>query len=236
MQRYFSNELKDNKFILSDDDIYHIIKVMRMKDGDHVEVVYDKKVYDCCLENVNKNIDVKIVKELEVSNNNEPSITLIIPFLKEQKMDLILQKATELGVDEIVLTDLEHSIIRLQDNKVDNKLIRWQRIMKEASEQSMRVDIPTIKILKKNDIYNFDGLKIICSTKEVNNNIRNVLKKYNNYDKIYVVIGPEGGFSQKEEEEFVQNGFISTSLGNQILRVETVPLFILSIVRYEYME
>ena len=108
--------------------------------------------------------------------------------------------------------------------------------MKEASEQSMRLNIPNISIMAKKDVYKLDGLKILCSTNEKENNLKNVLKKNSNYAKILIVIGPEGGISPKEEEEYQNNGFIKTTLGNQILRVETVPLFVLSNIRYENME
>ena len=236
MQRYFSNDKKDNLFILPDSDLYHIRVVMRMKENEHVEVVYNEHVYLCCIHYVNNNVNVELVEKIKTELNKEPYIVLILPLLKEAKMDLILQKATELGANEILLTDFERSIVKLDDKKKEAKLVRWTRIMKEASEQSMRVNIPNISIVSKNEIYSLDGLKIICSTEEKKNNIRNVLKKYSNYAKILIVIGPEGGISSKEEEEYVKHGFIKTTLGNQILRVETVPLFVLSCIRFENME
>ena len=147
MQRYFSKELVDNNFILNDDDVYHIRKVMRILNGEFVEVVYNAEVYRCCIQDVNKKTVAKIVEKYETIVSSKPKITLIIPFLKEQKLDLIFQKSTELGVDEIILTELEHSIVKISKDKIANKLTRWQKIMKEASEQSMRVDIPTLRIL-----------------------------------------------------------------------------------------
>lgn len=236
MQRYFSKIKEDNNFILNSDDLYHIKTVMRMHDGEKVEVVYNHEVYSCCIQYVNNDIKVSIIEKQQYVIIKEPFVSLIIPFLHEQKMDLILQKATELGVNEIILTDFERSVVRLDNKKKDAKLVRWEKIVKEASEQSMRIDIPTIKIMNKKDIYKLDGLKIVCSTTEKKNNIKNVLKKNTNCAKILIVIGPEGGISPSEEEEYVKNGFVKTSLGHQILRVETVPFFILSNIRYEFME
>ena len=236
MQRYFSKEKKDNLFILSDSDLYHIKTVMRMKENEHVEVVYNEHVYLCCIHYVNSNVNIEIIEELESSLSNEPYVVLIMPFLKEQKMDLIFQKATELGVAEIILTDFERSIVKIDDKKKDSKVERWCRIMKEAAEQSMRLNIPSIKIMPKKEVFELDGLKILCSTNEKTNNIKNVLKNNSNYAKILIVIGPEGGISSKEEEEYQTHGFIKTTLGKQILRVETVPLFVLSNIRYENME
>ena len=236
MQRYFASNKKDNIFILNDSDLYHIRVVMRMKENEHVEVVYNEHVYLCCIHYVNNDVNIETIEEIKTDLNKEPYVVLIMPFLKEAKMDLILQKATELGVNEILLTDFERSIVKIDEKKKEAKLIRWSRIMKEASEQSMRVNIPNISIVNKKDVFTLDGLKIICSTEEKKNNIKNVLKKHHNYAKILIVIGPEGGISLKEEEEYANNGFIKTTLGNQILRVETVPLFVLSNIRYENME
>ena len=90
MQRYFAKEKEKNKFILLDSDIHHIKKVMRMKNKDQVEVLLDKKLYLCEINNIETDIEIKIVKEIKTNQNKFPKVTLIIPLLKEQKMDLIL--------------------------------------------------------------------------------------------------------------------------------------------------
>lgn len=237
MQRYFSSKKVDNTLILNDDDIYHIKTVMRMKDNDEIIVVYNKTAYLCCLENVKENIVISIKNELEKVDYNTPNITLIIPILKEQKMDLILQKATELGVDEIIPIITNRSIIKLKPDDYSKKLTRWMRIVKEASEQSHRIDIPNITAIKNiSELDNIEGYKVVCSTKEKVKNIKLVMKNIKTCDKINLVVGPEGGLTPKEEEELNKIGFESVTLGNRILRVETVPLFLLSIINYEYME
>jgi 16S rRNA (uracil1498-N3)-methyltransferase len=236
MQRYFSNEFKDNKFILNNDDIYHIIKVMRMKTGDNVEVVYDHKVYLCEL-NINENVEVSKVKLYSEDVKNDIKRVLIIPLLKEQKFDLILQKATELGVDEIIPVEMERSIVKLTNDKIDKKIERWTKICKEASEQSKRTDIPTItKVKKLSELKDLDGLKMVCSTTEKENLLKKFLTVNTNYDKINIVIGPEGGISPREEDKLVELGFQRVSLGKRIMRVETVPMFVLSVLNYEFME
>lgn len=237
MQRYFSNKLKNNKFELRSDDIYHITRVMRMKTGDNIEVVCDEKVYLCCIGFVNSNLEVNVIDCLETRDCNIIEKVLIIPLLKEQKMDLILQKATELGVNKIIPVLMERSIIKLDDGKENKKIERWEKIVKEASEQSMRVNIPIITNVKKlNDLEFEPGLKIVCSTKEKENTIKLFLQSHKSYDKINIVVGPEGGISPKEEEYLNSIGFESVSLGNNIMRVETVPLYILSVLNYENME
>jgi 16S rRNA (uracil1498-N3)-methyltransferase len=236
MQRYFSNNLENNKFILNNDDIYHIVKVMRMKDKEKIEVVYNHNVYLCELD-MSNNLEVKKLKLLSENIQNDIKRVLIVPLLKEQKFDLILQKATELGVDEIIPLEMERSIVKITDDKMEKKLERWSKICKEASEQSKRTDIPSItKVKKIKDLKDLDGLKMVCSTIEKENLLKKFLTAHTNYDKINIVMGPEGGISPKEEEMLVDLGFERVSLGKRILRVETVPLFVLSVLNYEFME
>ncbi len=237
MQRYFAKNKKNNQFILNDDDYYHIKTVMRMKNKDQIEVVYNHKLYLCDLDNINTNIIVNIIKELEHNNDNKLETIIIIPLLKEQKMDLILQKATELGVKKIIPVKMERSVVKLDNNKFNKRLDRWKRICKEASEQSKRLDIPIItNIMELKDLKKLDGLKVVCSTSNNIKSIKMYLKNHTAYDKINVVIGPEGGISPNDEQLLVDLGFERVSLGNRILRVETVPMVILSIINYEYME
>lgn len=237
MQRYFSKEKIDNRFILNEDDLYHIKTVMRMKDNDNIIVVYDKKAYLCCLENVKENIQILIEKELEKVDYKTPNITLIIPVLKEQKMDLILQKSTELGVTEIIPFIASRSIVKLNEKDYSKKLERWGKIVKEAAEQSHRIDIPNITSIKTiNELNGIGGIKVVCSTKEKVKNIKLVMKNVETCDKINLVVGPEGGLTELEEEKLNKMGFESITLGSRILRVETVPLMLLSIINYEFME
>lgn len=233
MQRYFAKSKKLDKFILDMNDYHHIKNVMRMKDDDLVEVVFESTLYLCKI----KNNEVNIVKRLDVENNKKIKVNLIIPVLQEQKMDLILQKSTELNVDIITPIITDRSIVKLDDKTKLKKITRWNRICKEASEQTKRVDIPIIEnIIKLKDLKTHEGLNIICSTKELNNNIRFILQKHKTCDRINVVIGPEGGFTSSEEEYLNSIGFIGVTLGKNILRVETVPIFLLSVIDYEFME
>lgn len=237
MQRYFGQEKIDDTFLLKAEDIYHIKTVMRMSDADEIEVVYDKKVYLCTLENVSKDITIRIVEEIPSQMLNGPRIVLIIPFLKEQKMDLIFQKGTELGVDEFIVVPTERSVVKIEEKKGSVKVERWSRICKEASEQSMRTTIPNVRIEReKEKLCLLDGIKLLCSTQEKEKTIKNILKNTSICDTINMMIGPEGGFSSQEELYFEKKGYIKISLGASIMRVETVPIFLSSIIRYEYME
>lgn len=235
MQRYFSTKRLDNQLFLKEEDYYHIKVVMRMKSMDQIIVVYQETPYLCHLQIQDDDLSILIDEELEVMNETIPYVRLIIPVLKEQKLDYILQKATELGASEIVFYQAIRSVVKIND--IDKKIIRWQRILKEASEQSHRNTIPKITgIYKIKELHDLDGVKFLCSTREKTENIKKVLKKINVCDKINVVIGPEGGLEEGEESALLQSEFLPITLGNRIMRVETVPLFIMSVINYEYME
>lgn len=234
MQRYFAVDKVDNEFILGHGDLHHISNVMRMKSGDFVEVVFNNVLYKCKVVFGSK-LDV-IYDSIIPSDDKFLDITLIVPVLKEQKMDLVLQKATELGVSRIIPIITERTVVKVNDKEL-KKIDRWTRIVKEASEQCKRVSVPIINdICKISDLNFSDGVKIVCSTLENQKNIKNVMHSHFNYDKMYIVVGPEGGLSINEEKNLNDLGFISTSLGKRIMRVETVPIFILSILNYEFME
>lgn len=232
MQRYFAKENKD-KIILRDSDIHHIKNVMRMKVNDSIEVVYDNKLYICNIDNMD-DFSLSIKKVIEDKNEINFDVTVAVALVKEQKMDLILQKLTELGVNRIIPLNMERSIVKLDSKRLDKKKERWESICKEASEQSKRTSIPIIENVMslKELIKDAADVKLVASTKEKNKNLNFYLQKINNYDKIVVVIGPEGGISDKEEKLLNENGFDSVSFGNLIFRVETACIYIASVLNY----
>ena len=229
MQRYFSEVKKDNLFLLKDEDLYHIKTVMRMNVNDEIEVVYEQKVYICKLD---KNYNAIIEKVIENNIIKKMNYVLCVPILQEQKMSFILQKATELGVDLIIPILTSRSMVKVKD-KENKKIERWKSICKEANKKKKRVTIPLVSEVKKITDLDLDGLKIVCSTKEKDNTLKKILKNNLKCDKIIMVVGPEGGLTLDEENKLIDLGFIPTSLGDNILRVETAPLYLLSVLNYE---
>ena len=228
MQRYFTNLVKNNCFILNNDDMYHIKTVMRMKEKDLIEVVYDNKLF---LGKLDDNFNIFMDKEIDSSNVRKKEYTLCLPLLTDQKMSMVLQKATELGVDKIIPVITVRSVVKMDDKREMKKLERWQTICKEASEQSKRMNIPIVTNITKLSDLKMDGLKILCSTVEKKNTLKKVIS--DSFDKITFIVGPEGGFDPREEELLIKLGFVSTTLGNNIFRVETAPIYVLSILKYE---
>lgn len=231
MQRYFAKNIKENKIILSNSDMHHIKNVMRMKENDKVEVVFDKKTYLCNLDN---NLELHIDAVINEDKELPKEIIAIIGLVKEQKMDLVLQKLTELGVSKIIPVNMERSIVKLDTKKEDKKLIRWNTICKEASEQSKRNTIPIVtNVINFKDIINVEvDLKLCCSVSEKDNIISNYISN-NNYNSVSFVIGPEGGLTLKEENYLKENNYNLVSLGSLVFRMETACIYMASILNYE---
>jgi len=234
MQRYFCDS-NSSSFTLSKEDSYHITKVMRYDVGTKIEIVSNEVLYLAEITSISPLVVANKIMELS-GENTKLNVTIAQSLVKEQKMDYILQKGTELGACEFIPFIADRSIVKI-DNKEDKKIERWNTIVKEASEQSKRLDIP--KVLKPCNIKELSNLdydyKILCSVNEMSTSIKTVLSNINISDRILIVVGPEGGFTKKEEEELINNGFISVSLGNRVLRTETASLFVLSIINYIFM-
>ena len=232
MQRYFA---VDKDLNISDKDKHHIINVMRMKLNDKIEIVYNEKVYMCEINDISKKDVSYSVKDIIDINNELPvKVTIAVSLVNEKKLDFILQKCTELGVYDFILVNSDRSKIKI-DGKEKKKIERWNTITKEAAEQSHRNIKPIVRdIMSINDVSKLDyDLKLTCSTKENEKTIKNVLQNSTNCDRIIIVVGPEGGLTVSEEEKLEKNGFIPVTLGNLILRTETVPMYIMSLINYE---
>ena len=236
MQRYFAINKKDNYLILETSDIHHIKNVMRMTSNEKIECVYNKKVYVCNIIDPNIN-QFPIIEELNEYNELPIEITIAIALVKEQKMDLILQKLTELGVSKIIPIKMERSIVKIDEKRFKKKKERWLSFCKEASVQSKRNIIPEITNIKtitelKNENYD---LKCVCSVSNKENLVNKYLQTNNNCAKMIFVIGPEGGISQKEEELLNSIGYTSVSFGPRVLRVETAAIYVASILNFSSM-
>lgn len=231
MQQYFAKDKKDNIMYLNIEDLNHIKNVMRMKENDNVIVAYHDTSYICSL---NKDlITAKIIKIFKECKT-ETEFIVHLPLLNEEKMSFILQHGTELGVTEFIVVEYQHCKYKLPQKDYQKKLIRWNKIIKEATEQSYRIHKPKLeKIINSKNIESIGNVNIMCSLDKNNvKRICQVLTRENCNDRINIVFGPEGGLNTIEEQSLEEKGYIKTSLGNDVLRTETVPLMIASILKY----
>ena len=232
MQRYFAKEKVANEFVLYDSDIHHIKNVMRYVVSDEIEVVYDDTIYLCQIKNLTP-LSLEIIETYQSDSEMNISLTLAISLVNEQKMDLILQKLTELGVSSIIPVKTERSIVKLDEKKAEKKLLRWQMICKEASEQSKRTKIPNVEeIVSINELSKMEyDIKFICSLTDNSKSLKECLSN-NKYKRILFTIGPEGGFTKEEETKLIDSGFIPVTLGKRVMRVETAAIYVSGIINY----
>lgn len=236
MQRYFVDQINDGNVVLTKEQEHHILKVMRMKENEQITCVNKGKVFLCEIISINP-LEVKVVKELNEDNELKNKVTLLYCLPKGDKLDLVLQKATELGVYEIILVQSERCVAKIKKEDEGRKLERFNKIVLEASEQSKRSMVPLVdKIISYKDIskYSFDH-QFIAYENEKEDSFYSELLNVKPGESIGILIGSEGGFSIKEVDFAKENNYHSISLGKRILRSETAVFYALSAIGF-YLE
>lgn len=238
MQRYFvQKEL--NEVVFSPDDIFHIIKVMRGKIGDTLEIVDQNQNLSLASIVSLQPFQVEISEQLNINSELNNKITLYYVMAKGEKTDLVVQKATELGVHEIVLLNSKRSVVRLENTKLVAKTLRYQKIAKEAAEQAKRLMIPKVTLNPNFQVINeiTATLKLIADEDEAGttNKLYTLLDNVSFDGSIALLVGAEGGFEREEVEYAKKVGFEAISLGKRILRSETAAISLLGVVA-SYME
>lgn len=242
MQKFFikSEQIEENTIKIIGTDVNHIINVLRLKKDDEIQICnegtsenyiakitqYDKEKVIC-----------EVIEKVDKAVETNVDITVYQGLPKADKMELIIQKTTEVGVKVIVPVAMERSIVKLNGKDENKKIERWQKIAEVAAKQSKRDIIPKIESVQKiEDVYNkikeYD-LFIVAYEDEKNITLKEILKENSSAKNIAVLIGPEGGIDLKEIEKLKQNGARIVTLGSRILRTETAPIVISSNIIYE---
>jgi len=232
MQRYFAS-IREGNVLLSDEDVFHISHVMRMSLNDPLEVVDQGVVYACQISRL-KPLTVKVVKALDVNRELPCKVTLLYALAKGEKTDWVVQKATELGVSSIVGLISERTIVRPSPEDHEKKIARYNKIIKEAGEQSLRNVLPVFEGIipfKSINQYHYDRMAIAYEGEAMTSHtIEAWMHGLAKGGSIGIIIGAEGGFSLDEVKYANQAGYQSVSLGKRILRSETAALYALSII------
>lgn len=244
MQKFFveTKQIENDKITIIGEDVKHITSVLRMKIGEKVQVGnkqtgenYIAQITQISAENVITNI----IKKVEETSESNVRVDLYQGLPKADKMELIIQKTTEIGVSNIIPVDMVRCVVKLEEKEAKKKIERWQKIAMSAAQQSKRDKIPAIenKINLKqivNKIKEYDYF-LVAYEEETQTTLKQALqtmRQKENY-QIGILIGPEGGIDNKEIALLKENGATIVTLGKRILRCETAPICMVSNILYE---
>lgn len=240
LPRFFiaPDQIHEPFITITDEDSRHIAVVLRMRPGEQLLLCDGRGMaYTAAIKSVGRaEIKAEIISR---SKQDLPfsRVTLGQGMPKSDKMDLIMQKATELGVSSIVPLVTERTIVKLRDE--EKRLVRWRKICREAAMQSNRPEIPRVEEIRIfgdfiRDLTSGPDTLLLLPWEEGTEPVKNVLRKQGQIKNVFVLIGPEGGFSEKEAALAREKGFHAVSLGPNILRTETAAIAVLSMIQYEF--
>lgn len=239
MPKFFfnKNDISRGQVQLFGEDEKHIKTVLRAREGEEVTLCDGEGVdYQCRIASLERGVLLDIISKEVCETEPKTKITLYQGLPKADKMELIIQKCVELGIDRIVAVSTERAIVKL-DKKEAKKLERWQKIAEAAAKQSGRGKIPEIsqQVLKFKEAVaeakKLDGA-IIPYEREQETGIRQFVQGFQG-ESVGIFIGPEGGFSDEEIALAQENGITPITLGKRILRTETAGMTTTAILLYE---
>lgn len=241
MRRIFISDLLKEKIVITGADAHHLAHVMRSKVGDHIVVADDEgKVGEYVMTGFTEStVSLDLVQYIDENTESPVEIILAQCLPKGDKLELITQKATELGINTIVPLTSDNCVVRYDAKKAKAKQDKWQKIANEAGKQCGRSQLPQVQEIQplKQWLTEMSGQKTdfaicMCYENEEQTGIKELLNRCSQ-KRFAIVIGPEGGFSLAEAEFAQKLGIPSVSLGNRILRAETAAIAAMAIIQYE---
>ncbi len=240
MSRFYidPDSVVEDRIFVRGDEFHHIVDVMRIKKGDLVNAFDGKgNIYSGVIDSIAlKEAIIRIKERKFVESTKTVSIALIQAIPKKDKMEDIVEKCTELGIDEIMPVITDRTIVRFDLDKATSKLDRWRKISKEASKQCGRADIvEVLSVCKYKDVVpklkEFDLVLIPCLSGK-REKIGTILGNFKG-TRIAYLIGPEGDFTDDEIELAGSFNAVPCDLGDNVLRVDTAAIMTLAIIKYE---
>lgn len=242
MQRYFVNHFENNRFYIAGDDRHHILHVMRMKKGDFLVCCREGCCAVCVIEEISSDhVVASVVKWKEDTAELPVHVTIASGLPKGDKLEWIIQKGTELGAGKFIPFAADRSIVKWDQKKTKKKVERWQKIAKEAAEQSGRSVIPQVAepvskigLIEMSRHYDHRLVAYEEAGKSGESaTLASILQSIRPGQSILAVFGPEGGLTEEEVHFFREHQFAVAGLGPRILRTETAPLYVLAAVSYQ---
>ena len=213
---------------LSPEDARHAVTVLRLRPGQHIEAVLDGTLWDAeIVSSDSRDVRIRLLSALP-SREAQLSVTLFQGLPKADKMDLIVQKATELGACRIVPVIMNRCVSRPDRKDISRKLERWNKIAREAGKQSGRCVIPEVSSpVALQDLPRLAGLpgtNVVLWEEARGFGPLSFRSSHENLSSLGILIGPEGGIEKEEVDLLIEAGFVSLTLGKRILRTETAGL------------
>ena len=242
MRLFYVEDIKNGqkRCVISGAEARHIWKVLRMRAGDRLLLMdQNGNRYKGEIEDIRHSRVYILIKEKCLPPPPPPvHITICISLIRSEPMDLVIQKASELGAEVIQPFYSERSIVRIAESKIDQRLRHWKEVAKNAAKQCgrskpLQVFPPVLlrELLSRD--WGKDSLCLLLWEQERATPIKDVLRKADKVSKVTGVIGPEGGFTPQEVQLFKEKGFVSVSMGERILRAETAAITFVALVQYE---
>ena len=233
---------KDARIRLEGEEIKRLRKVLRLKVGDRV-VLFNPDGREALAEIsdvFSGAMEFRVVDATDVERESPLKVRFAQALPKGDRLDWIVQKATELGVAEIVLLNTERCVVRWTDDRAESRVARLRKIAEEAARQSGRTAIPEIV-----GLVGIDGLKgladdraalkLVLWEEEAQKGLRSITESIETpVTEVWIAVGPEGGFERSEVDVLVEAGFSPIKLGPRILRTETAGITVVSILQYVY--
>ena len=243
MRRFFVDKVLPGTgfFSITGKEARHIRNVLRMKKGEML-ILMDREgeSYEATIEAIQyKEVKARITQTTPPLPPSPVKISLAQALIKSHPMEYLIQKATELGIHSIHPFYSERTVIQLKSAHLKNKMERWMEIMKSACKQCGRVMLPTLNTPLPFEeliptVPNKRTLKVLLWEDEDEADLKRLLRSMSSAPHVFVMVGPEGGFTINEINLARDAGFHIVSLGNRILRAETAALSLLSIIQYEW--
>lgn len=240
MKKIFIPTPLDEIIQLPKDVTHHVLHVFRHNMEKPITVTGSDN--RCGIYQITEEVDgiaqAKLIEYVESDASSYRTI-LVQSLLKGEKLEWVLQKATELNVDTIYLVSTANCVAKYDDKKLQSKVSRWEKIMLEAAQQCGRNQLPTLVVgetLSQVLTIEADALKLVAYENEDGHTIKSALQLVHTNQTIIdilICIGPEGGYQEKEINAIIESGGKSVSLGNTILRAETAAIGSLAMIQYE---
>lgn len=236
------SDVEQDRVFIKGSDARHIAKVLRLIKGDKITVSDGaKNLYKVELANVALNVvECRIIESISIETQPYFKLTLMQCLPKSSKMELVIQKGTELGVNCFVPLMCKRTIVKLDEKSIKTKLRRWKKIAYEAAKQSRRLTVPEVlePVSLREAIEKIDEKALILMPWEGEQAVllKDVLSEYEKLNRAYVIIGPEGGFETEEVELAKKHNAKIVSLGKRIMRTETAGLYVASVLVYLFGE